>query len=447
MPDSDADRLIPEPRASIDSDKGAGLYDDFEAYRTPTDSDYHELFTSGLIIPDTNVFLNLYRYNEQTRNDLLSVLSGLGGHLWVPHQVMAEFWRNREAVLKDPQDTVSCIRQLSTHQDQATGAFRAWANRVSLPQERSANLLHVITNAFDEVINEVSELSDENSWEAARDTNTDRVLDSLRTLLQGHVGRPLAKAEHDEALKEAKSRAEQKRPPGYKDHNKTDGGAAGDYLIWVQVLREARASQRDVLLITGDVKEDWWRREHGEARGPRPELVREIKEYANVKLYMLRPESLLIRARQALQIAVHDESVQDAERVDRSLSEASSAPGVPAVDADLVRQSWDDIINAVRDRRRVASQFLRTATVDSLDEDALTVRFRRSADAKGFIDSESGTALSEALNEVLGIERGITVIVSENRHLGTYGPRSWPSSDAVPSETGDPAGDDTQLSD
>src|SRR5690242_11422468 len=41
--------------------------------------------------------------------------------------------------------------------------------------------------------------------------------------------------------------------------------AAGDYLVWTQVLREARQRQCDVLLVTGDVKEDWWRRTpHGE---------------------------------------------------------------------------------------------------------------------------------------------------------------------------------------
>ncbi|MGO9221618.1 MAG: PIN-like domain-containing protein [Streptosporangiaceae bacterium] len=433
MPDPDSDQLVPGPRTSIDGGKGAGLYDDFEAYRTPTEADYHKLFTTGLIIPDTNVFLNLYRYNEQTRNDLLAVLGHLGGHLWVPHQVMEEFWRNRETVLKDPQDADACINQLSRHREQATGAFRAWANRVSLPQDRSTNLRQVIEKAFDAVIHEVSRLAAEHSWDDARDTNTDRVLGALESLLDGHVGRQLDQAEHDTALQEAKSRAEQKRPPGYKDHSKTDEGAAGDYLIWVQVLREAKARQRDVLLITGDVKEDWWRREHGEARGPRPELVRELKEHANVKLYMLRPESLLLRARQALKIEVRDESLQDAERVDRSLT-----------DTDLVRESWEVILDAVRGRRRVAAEFLGAATVDSMDEDVLTVRFRRSSVAQQFIDSGSSAALSDALHEVLGIERRITVVVAENRHLGTYGPpRSWTSTDTSLAAADDPADDGT----
>jgi len=436
MPDPDAGRRVPGPRTSDDGGQRAGLYDDFEAYRTPTDDDYLKLFTSGLVIPDTNVLLNLYRYNEQTRNDLLTVLKRLGDHLWVPHQVMDEFWRNRENVLKDPQDTDTCISLLTRHRDQATGTFRGWANRVSLPKDQSSPLLHEIEQAFDKVIGAVSKLAGEHSWDDARDTTTDPVLGALEPLLNGRVGSRLDQAEHDQALREAKSRAEQKRPPGYKDHGKTDGTAAGDYLIWVQVLREAQITQRDVLLITGDVKEDWWRREHGEARGPRPELVLELKERANVKLYMLRPESLLLRARQALKIAVHDESLEDAERVDRSLT-----------DVDRVRESWEVILDAVRERRPVAAGFLGSATVDSMDEDVLTIRFGRSSVAQQFIESGSSAALSGALDEVLGVVRRITVVFADHRHLGTYGPeRFWTSADA-PEAGDDPAGDGAQPDD
>jgi hypothetical protein len=57
------------PTPVSDSDGPAGLYDDFEAYRTATDADYQRLLTSGLVIPDTNVFLNLYRYDVPTRDD------------------------------------------------------------------------------------------------------------------------------------------------------------------------------------------------------------------------------------------------------------------------------------------------------------------------------------------------------------------------------------------
>ena len=83
-----------------------------------------------------------------------------------------------------------------------------------------------------------------------------------------------------------------------------------------------------------------------------------------------------------MKIDVRDESLEDAERVDRSLT-----------DADQVRGSWELILDAVRDRRPVAAEFLRSATVDSMDEDVLTVRFRRPSAGQRFIDSGSSAAL------------------------------------------------------
>src|SRR5438105_2793430 len=64
-----------------------------ESYRTVTDAGYRSLLTSGLIVLDTNVLLNLYRYHQQTRRELLDVLAKVGDHLWIPHHVMVEFWQ------------------------------------------------------------------------------------------------------------------------------------------------------------------------------------------------------------------------------------------------------------------------------------------------------------------------------------------------------------------
>jgi PIN like domain len=405
--------------------KSGGLYDGFDAYRTATDSDYDRLLTDGLVVPDTNVLLNLYRYNEQTRSDLLSILHRVG-HLWVPHQVVAEFWRNRESVLRDPRDTATNVRRLAGYRDQATGTLRGWANRVGLPQDRTAALQLTLTRAFDDVTQAVSELADEQTADFARDTAKDPVLHQLEGILRGRVGAPLGEAEYEKAVKEAESRTAAKRPPGYKDTGKTEGSPAGDYLVWCQLLQEARRAKRDVLLITGDVKEDWWRREQGEIRGPRPELAQELRDFAGVRLFMLRPESLLVRARRALKIQVHEESVQDAERVDRSLAEAALRQETDGanVAAEEIRSAWPDIRNAVKKRSRVAWMMLSTATVERLVEDILTVKFPRDGEASGFIDNGHDAHLAEAIYQVLGMQVRVSAVGPKIRRTGSF---AWPS--------------------
>lgn len=51
------------------------------------------------MVVDTSVLLNLYLYNDLTRQDLVSLFRQLGERLWVPNQAIREFWRNRIRVL------------------------------------------------------------------------------------------------------------------------------------------------------------------------------------------------------------------------------------------------------------------------------------------------------------------------------------------------------------
>src|SRR6185312_16642733 len=55
----------------------------------------------GLFVFDTNVLLNLYRYQAATRDELISVLEQLSSRIWIPHHVALEFQRNRLKVLAE----------------------------------------------------------------------------------------------------------------------------------------------------------------------------------------------------------------------------------------------------------------------------------------------------------------------------------------------------------
>lgn len=298
-----------------------GLYDGFEGYRTATLENYRDTLRAGLVVPDANVLLNLYRYADQARDDLLLVLVRLGDQLWVSNQVLVEFWRNRDAVLRDPRETERISSEMSASREQVLSAFRAWSNRVSLPADRTNELSLALSSGFDAVIAGVEAFNDESAIESARDTDKDTVLKRLEQILTDRVGMPLDHEAQRAAIEEGMRRVSEREPPGYMDKNKDDAGAAGDYLVWEQVLVEAERRKCDVIFVTADAKEDWWRREGGELRGPRPELVAEMRRRADSRLFMLRPTRLLELAREVLDVTVHDESVQNADRVDRLLSD------------------------------------------------------------------------------------------------------------------------------
>ncbi|WP_169515800.1 PIN-like domain-containing protein [Amycolatopsis nigrescens] len=324
-------RDVAAATSRVASGEPRGIYDGFEGFRTPTDEDYHSLLTQGMVVLDTNVLLNLYRYNAQTRTDLVAVLTKLGDCLWVPQQVVVEFWRGRESALRDLQETGdNTIEALIEHLQQSNNVLRSWGNRVALAAERRDELQRHLDLAFSVVTEAIKRFIVEGALEQALDTNTDPILQALEPVLNGRVGSPMSAETRAEAIKEALRRIQADEPPGFKDKNKVDELAAGDYLVWKQVLDEAGQRNRDVLLVTGDVKDDWWRRDRGQTRGPRPELAEELRRHAGVRLFMLRPESLLMRARDVLRVDIQEESVHDAERVDRARSSSLSTPVDPS---------------------------------------------------------------------------------------------------------------------
>lgn len=290
-----------------------GLFDGFEAYVTPSDDDWRRAISEGMAVVDTNVLLNLYRFNDATRDDLVEVLSSFGDRLFLPHQVVEEFWRNREGVLRDPRERTETLEALGKHLIHITETFRAWANRVHLEGGQRDAVIAGLTQGVDVAIEQVEALTGDSV--PGPDTTTDPVITALRSIADGRVGPAFGEQERATQVKAAEFRRDHGIPPGFKDRKKADGGY-GDYFLWEQTIREAASRCLDVLLVTSEKKDDWWRKESGVLRGPHPELARELKDRAGVKLFMVSAPDLLDRAKRLLAADISEDSVENARRVD-----------------------------------------------------------------------------------------------------------------------------------
>lgn len=307
------------------------LFTGFEGYASPTDEDYERVLSAGLVAPDTNVLLNLYRYGDDARTALLAALKALADRLWISHQVLEEFWRNREGVLRDARGTTALVRDLSEHRERIEHAFREWANRVSLDAGEVNELVRPLADAFESLREKIGEHDLGDAQVYARNTGGDPVLQALASASKGRCGGPMSAAAKEKAVAEGLRRVETRCPPGYMDKKKGDERAAGDYVFWEQVILEAERRECDVLIITGDSKEDWWRIDGGERRGPRIELSEELRARTGRRLFILRPAAFIERAAKHLGIQVRPESVQAAERIDEFLDQTGGNWTTPSV--------------------------------------------------------------------------------------------------------------------
>jgi PIN domain-containing protein len=306
-----------------------GMYDSgFETYKNVTPDEYRSVLRTGVVILDANVLLHLYRYHPGTRKDLMDILTAIKGHLWIPHQAMHEFWQGRPGVIvgrsKEIEDIVGGLQNNGL---QMGDGIRYWANRIGLPPRERQRLLDRVESTIDHISNRIRALSAADSTEDVADTDSDPILSALEPILDGSVGRPLSPEVAREAKKEALQRIADKRAPGWKDAAKKEN-KEGDYFVWLQSLQEAKQRGLDVLFVTDDAKPDWWRIEHGETKGPLPELVHEMRQIANVRLFMTRPETLLLHARDILGKDVSSDSIRDVQRVSSQVDTRSNSESI-----------------------------------------------------------------------------------------------------------------------
>jgi DNA polymerase III subunit gamma/tau len=86
------------------------------------------------------------------------------------------------------------------------------------------------------------------------------------------------------------------------------------------------------------------------------------------------------------------------------------AGGTATPDADLIRERWPDILEAVRHRSTVAWTQLIDATVDTLQEGILTLRFAHVGTATGFSARRTDEDLGQVLEKMLGLRPKIRAI-------------------------------------
>jgi hypothetical protein len=64
----------------------------------------------------------------------------------------------------------------------------------------------------------------------------------------------------------------------------------GDVILWKQIMEKAKGDSKSVILVTDDLKDDWWDKFKGETQGPRKELLREFYEETGQSIYIYQAD-------------------------------------------------------------------------------------------------------------------------------------------------------------
>jgi hypothetical protein len=244
--------------------------------------------------------------------------------------------------------------EMEGHCAAAVRTLRVWGNRVALGEEDLRGLEEELAVAFGRVRvrARIAEVGAGERGGVGHDTGVDPVVRGLEEVLAGRVGEGFGADEAEGLAEVGRGRVERRVPPGYMDVRKEGDGALGDFFVWEQIVRAAAGSGSDVLFVTADAKEDWWRKERGVNRGPRPELAEELRARGGGRLFMLSPRRFLEEAAAILRVRLRDGSVADVERVERMAQGPSyggwNAAALDALFQGLVAEGYGDRADVIR---------------------------------------------------------------------------------------------------
>lgn len=277
----------------------------FPGYYRPTEDEFKDLWQNGLFVFDTNVLLDLFRYSDETVNALIENISNLGPRVWIPYRVSLEYHRNLNEVISSQINSYK--RTIETLED-----FKK-----QLDAKRSHPFLdtklHDEIRAFCEKFD--SELSKKKD-EVELLITENPIKEKISSLLDDKVGDGFDKTKIDKICSDGEKRYADKYPPGYMDCKGKKGiEMYGDLIIWNEIIEKSKAESSHIILITGDVKEDWFLKHSGKTLGPRPELIHEFRAETNKLFYAYPTNQFLEFSNEYFQSNIDKQVIAEVEKV------------------------------------------------------------------------------------------------------------------------------------
>lgn len=301
-----------------------GLFPQYDASRQ---LDYKSAWKDAIFVFDTNVLLNMYRYQENTRDELLSVLQELSEKIWIPFHVALEFQRNRLTVIAAQGKKFSEVRKSI---EKIKSTIAAEANSLNLAKRHTLIDFDFLISEFDTLAKKFLTQLDGLQKTQQKLTAPDLLKNRIEELFENRVGpAPSDQTTVDAHFKVAEQRYKYKTPPGYMDSKKDEhspdefvhSGVTykrkyGDYLIWKQLLDfAAKEKNTKIIFVTDDAKEDWWLKYNLEGTktiGPRPELIEEANLIGGINTFiMYNPEGFLQYAKDFLKTEISETTLED----------------------------------------------------------------------------------------------------------------------------------------
>ena len=164
-----------------------------------------------MLVFDTNVLFGLYRYSQETSDELLALFKKLNSRLFLPNQVALEYHRNRTEIIGQQ---FKIYKAFIAEVDRAFNKIKGDLKSKRHPFIKNTDQ---ILAEFDKLFSVLSEQIRERQNSIEKMLSDDRILADLTKLFTNKVGKKYSRDELERIYSEGDKRYHLKIPPGYSD--------------------------------------------------------------------------------------------------------------------------------------------------------------------------------------------------------------------------------------
>lgn len=340
----------------------AGYYSKFEEFFNKHSLELSKSRDDTVVILDTNILLDFYRNSSETNKEILNTLRKVSRELWIPHQVMLEFFYNKTAVKYSMESEFeNAQKKIEAENNSLKNNLQDVINNLQVTSTdliKKRNLL--LEKQIKKIKAENNSLKKDLAEIKKAINSDDRYIEQFLKMVNGNIGDPYDQAKIDEIEEEGRKRFENKMPPGYMDDKKDEKRyfrgvfykkKFGDLIIWNQIIDyvESKKNIKNVVFITNDNKEDWIYKTNGKRVGPRIELISEMIFKGEAKLIIMNINQFMSQVTQKKQ-----KLIDDSNKIDRNSKRVWSINRIREINnLENVLEKQNEELDAIKYRGRL----------------------------------------------------------------------------------------------
>lgn len=320
-----------------------------EPFYKISESDEKKLFENSLIFFDTSSLLDFFYFTNENLNELVEKLFiPLQDRLWISNHSEMEFWKNKAKVELKPIDSYSALinktkgSSESGHIQEIEIVIDSFKSKINdeirghlktLQEKVIKNNKHPYLHEFDfspfnTQIHEFEKSYQilQNQYKDFKDSIIKKV-EEEKTKIRAQenqlvieivekyfkISEEYKYSKLMEIVHEGEFRYKHKIPPGYMDESEKSGFQRfGDLIVWKQILEKCNKQNLNLILVTNDVKEDWWHFDDKKNRlSPRYELIKEFSEISKGKFWMYEIGDFLYKTNKYISTSIDNETIEE----------------------------------------------------------------------------------------------------------------------------------------